>query len=299
MISIFLSCFLLIALAINLFLSPNIALGLQLSQTIPEIPSFGGKIFWGKSKQNALFRTKNTKAYGSDEHIHGHLKLWDMNNVDVDSIETFIVSKFPPNRLKYWDFITQERVNIGVQFEPTGNFPEYHLGVGDTHTTNLDESIRLLTQHEQDGIIYREYTLQSKQDIPRPYHHFYVQWPDLDIPNQERYFRFLDSYTKLLTGSDMKVHVHCKAGLGRSGTFVLTRALITQQGNPEVFTEVLQNMRKQRAGLVETSAQEEFAKMAAIEYSSHHQQQQQHQQQQSLRHATAHTILTAKKAQIL
>lgn len=106
------------------------------------------------------------------------------------------------------------------------------------------------------------------------YHCHYTNWPDFGEPEYTTSFlNFLnecnkfDIFNTALYGPSV---IHCSAGVGRSGTFVLVDSFIElykMQGNElrMSVSELLLQMRTYRMGLVQTHQQLKFAYMSIID----------------------------------
>lgn len=88
-------------------------------------------------------------------------------------------------------------------------------------------------------------------------HHItYKGWPDYGTPSSSGFIKFYNAY-KVFSGNS-KVVVHCRAGIGRTGTFILID-YITRKLDPKHILPTLIQMRKSRVGMVQTKLQLEFA----------------------------------------
>lgn len=118
----------------------------------------------------------------------------------------------------------------------------------------------------------------------RTIHHFYVDtWTDFDTPRLSHdMFKFIDVVNEIQTG--MPLVVHCSAGVGRTGTYIvldymLTRSKLLAEGDSQGYDEgvdpifdLVSDMRKQRIGMVQTLTQFSYlynnvkAKVLGIEF---------------------------------
>jgi len=89
-------------------------------------------------------------------------------------------------------------------------------------------------------------------------HNHFVGWPDMGVADQNqllnliRLYRSSDTYTRA-----WPLLVHCSAGVGRTGTFLLTDAIFDQASNGKTvdFLRQLWLIRNQRISLVEKPEQ--------------------------------------------
>ncbi|KJE97790.1 tyrosine-protein phosphatase non-receptor type 11 [Capsaspora owczarzaki ATCC 30864] len=89
----------------------------------------------------------------------------------------------------------------------------------------------------------------------------FLTWPDHDVPqNIPAALEFVHLVRERADESDGPVVVHCSAGIGRTGSIILIDAatVMFEQGLPIDALKLLQNMRTQRSGVVQTSGQYVF-----------------------------------------
>lgn len=97
-------------------------------------------------------------------------------------------------------------------------------------------------------------------------------WPDHGVPNDPGcVLNFLHDVNakqdSLEKGSDGPIIVHCSAGIGRTGTFIVIDMIIDQIKWFGLDCEIdiqrtIQMVRSQRSGMVQTEAQYKFVYMA-------------------------------------
>lgn len=80
--------------------------------------------------------------------------------------------------------------------------------------------------------------------------------PDMEPPTPEQVDRFVE-FVNAAGLEGLGAAVHCRAGLGRTGT-MLACYLVTQGATAE---EALEQVRRQRPGSVETESQEETVRL--------------------------------------
>ncbi|VDK78749.1 unnamed protein product [Litomosoides sigmodontis] len=126
-----------------------------------------------------------------------------------------------------------------------------------------DYVIRDLELLQKTGDIPCEKDGPDKQ-LPREVKHFhFISWPDFGVPNSTAVFiGFLQKVrgTGLLSGKEPAI-VHCSAGIGRSGTFVVVDSVLSmvEQNVKKInIPNLVVEMRKSRMGLIQTPQQLQF-----------------------------------------
>jgi len=147
-------------------------------------------------------------------------------------------------------------------------------------------SVRVRCEHilEQDGIVERilSVSVVGHDGPPRCVKHYQLQtWPDHGVPDSPRaVYGILDILYRHHGGGDgittsIPVVVHCSAGIGRTGVLIvldILRARMSQlvhqqknicddddnETNILRVVSIVQSIRKQRAGMVQTLAQLTF-----------------------------------------
>jgi len=153
---------------------------------------------------------------------------------------------------QYWPTSKGELVNcpeVGLVVENTEMTPGQHYNISTLRITNTE-------------------TNESRDVL----HFHYTTWPDFGVPTcPDTFLEFLGAVRE--SGSlDRDVGpalVHCSAGIGRSGTFILvdTCLLEAENSGPEVvcIKQRLLDMRTFRMGLIQTEDQLKFSYQSIIE----------------------------------
>ncbi|XP_073233033.1 tyrosine-protein phosphatase non-receptor type 1-like isoform X1 [Porites lutea] len=105
------------------------------------------------------------------------------------------------------------------------------------------------------------------------YHFHYFTWPDFGVPTSPATFlAFLFEVRKagVLSSDVGPCVIHCSAGIGRSGTFVMVDSILKEIEYAEdmdqiSITDVLLEVRQYRAGLIQTPDQLRFTYLAILE----------------------------------
>jgi protein tyrosine phosphatase len=99
----------------------------------------------------------------------------------------------------------------------------------------------------------------------RPVYQLHINWPDMGVPSNKSMLSILDCINSFSAGQRPLI-VHCSAGLGRAGTFILIHTMLHLALENHIpygkldFMWVLQCLRQQRHGVVQTWDQYLFAK---------------------------------------
>lgn len=175
--------------------------------------------------------------------------------------ERFVLSSYPfYGNDEYWNAIIGDGVDLGVQLASLNPPLDYHLILGSS--VEYAQGTVMLKELKREGALtVRVYHLYPRDGGERIFTHFYIPWTDMDLPKSEDFDQLYMAYKRKLEHLSQPVtHVHCAGGVGRTGTFVYTRAL-ESHGSVDGLSpvKVLENLRTCRSGLVETMAQREFS----------------------------------------
>eukprot|EP00128_Syssomonas_multiformis_P014148 Colp12_sorted_trinity150504_noHs@4060 len=112
------------------------------------------------------------------------------------------------------------------------------------------------------------------------FHTQYTTWPDHGVPSSPASFlAFMDhvrsKYTQAPRGP---IVIHCSAGIGRSGTFVVVdiclHRFMESRGQEQISIEdVIKKLRKQRLGMVQMEEQYRFCYLSVLEAAQQRAQQ--------------------------
>lgn len=108
----------------------------------------------------------------------------------------------------------------------------------------------------------------------RPIEHFhYLTWPDFGVPTSPATFlAFLFEVRRagVMSNDVGPCVIHCSAGIGRSGTFVMVDSVLTEIEHEEDMNQIdiqamLLEIRQYRVGLIQTPDQLRFTYLAILE----------------------------------
>jgi len=102
------------------------------------------------------------------------------------------------------------------------------------------------------------------------YHVTFLAWDDFCVPDQADFGELLNIVELLYVEMNRPMVVHCRAGIGRTGTFILIYRIMLciKRGIPYNIIELVKDMRKRRYGMVQTTGQFKFALDYKFPYSS-------------------------------
>ncbi|BFZ23975.1 hypothetical protein BsWGS_27013 [Bradybaena similaris] len=141
--------------------------------------------------------------------------------------------------------------------------------------------VKLISETGDKTYIRREMLLSKEDKDGKPveeprkiYQFHYMIWPDYNVPDDPgSMIDFLERINNLLESlpSPGPVVVHCSAGIGRTGTLIVTDMIINQiktygfDCDIDIFKTILM-VRGQRSGLVQTQSQYQFVYLAVQRY---------------------------------
>jgi len=164
-----------------------------------------------------------------------------------------VIEKSTPKCHQYWPADTDTEAmkfeEAGLEVENVGLTPGQHYNISTLRLTN------------------------TNSDETRDVLHFhYTTWPDFGVPScPDTFLEFLGAVRESgsLESSCGPAVVHCSAGIGRSGSFVLVDSCLleAENGGPEAVNikQRLLDMRSFRMGLIQTDDQLKFSYQAIIE----------------------------------
>ncbi|EGD83266.1 hypothetical protein PTSG_13202, partial [Salpingoeca rosetta] len=191
--------------------------------------------------------------------------FWEMVAEYNTGVIVMVTNTIEGSRIKcdqYWPDI-----NDTVTFEPEKGYPN-----------------RITVEHvdEQDGFTWSErvFSLRINDNEPRrvvQYH--FTDWPDYGTPESPHGFvQFVRTamamqqrVTQSVKAKDPPLVVHCSAGVGRTGTFIATYAVLASlhymRRDKKIswnLEDLVRRMRKQRVAMVQSAAQFEFMFKATL-----------------------------------
>ncbi|XP_029955615.1 receptor-type tyrosine-protein phosphatase N2 [Salarias fasciatus] len=190
---------------------------------------------------------------------------------------TYIASQGPlaSTVADFWQMVWESGCVVIVMLTPLSE-----NGVKQSHHYWPDEGsdvyhiyeVNLVSEHIwcEDFLVRSFYlkNLQTNETRTVTQFHF-LSWMDRGIPNSARtLLDFRRKVNKCYRGRSCPIIVHCSDGSGRSGTYILIDMVLNRmaKGAKEIdIAATLEHLRDQRAGMVQTKEQFEFALTAVAE----------------------------------
>jgi len=161
----------------------------------------------------------------------------------------------------FWQMVWDYDVNYIVNLNDKDHNTNYFLS-DQFEVNNLMVSIILINSESDTGIYFRLITIKNNIDNQTKTctHIFYPKWKDHSVPPNIKEFSELIKYVIKIRRSGEKMLIHCRAGVGRTGTYILIDYIISEllEGNKLNIIETIKNMRMQRCTMIQTKAQFEF-----------------------------------------
>ncbi|XP_006620553.1 tyrosine-protein phosphatase corkscrew-like isoform X2 [Apis dorsata] len=200
-----------------------------------------------------------------------------------------------PNTIQdFWHMVYQENTRVIVmttkEMERGKNkCARYWPEEGEVTEYGGEWKVRALSRTSTADYTLREFLLHGNRlgfaDSRRIYHYHFQAWPDHGVPSdpgcvlnflhdvnarQESIAASLASSGQAVT-SIGPILVHCSAGIGRTGTFIVIDMILDQIKRHGLDCEIdiqrtIQRVRSQRSGMVQTEAQYKFVYLAVLHY---------------------------------
>ncbi|XP_049946820.1 tyrosine-protein phosphatase corkscrew-like [Schistocerca serialis cubense] len=134
--------------------------------------------------------------------------------------------------------------------------------------------VRNLSESSTADYTLREFAV-SLGDERKVYHYHFQAWPDHGVPSDPgcvlNFLHDVNARQESCGPSAGPVLVHCSAGIGRTGTFIVIDIVLDQIKRRGLDCEIdiqrtIQMVRAQRSGMVQTEAQYKFVYLAVQHY---------------------------------
>ncbi|VDK49930.1 unnamed protein product [Anisakis simplex] len=189
------------------------------------------------------------------------------NYVDTPSTaHRFICAQAPKDGTVYdfWLMILQENIENIVMlgdFVEKGRskcahyFPEEENVLFEVNDISVECTTKTALKEFSSNITQRSLKATRNGKIHKVKHYHWSVWPDQGVPNVDHSpFRLLQR----VRSSKFPICIHCSAGIGRTGSIVVIEYILDRlktNKNFEDLAEIVKQLRKQRAGIVQTDLQ--------------------------------------------
>lgn len=204
---------------------------------------------------------------------------------DKDFYKTYIATQgCLQNTIQdFWNMIWQENTRVIVmttkEIERGKNkCARYWPDQGQTKEWG-PARVTCLSESSTNDYTLREFQFSWRnQDKRHIYHYHFQVWPDHGVPSDPgcvlNFLQDVNSRQNQIAQSGITpgpICVHCSAGIGRTGTFIVIDMILDQIDRQGLDTEIdiqrtIQLVRSQRSGLVQTEAQYKFVYYAVQHY---------------------------------
>ncbi|XP_063908267.1 uncharacterized protein LOC135126274 [Zophobas morio] len=224
-----------------------------------------------KNRYNNVLPYDDTRVILQGNSEGDYINANYVNGYDVP--KAFIATQAPLASTvhDFWYMIWQENVKIIVmltEIEENGRVKSEKYWPEDNSRFRFgDFVVESVTRKSTSHYIHREFQVIFNKQSRLVDHFQYTAWPDHGVPLYvSEFVAFVKNPLQL--EQNTPVVVHCNAGCGRSGTFILCDILI-KMGTKEKqldFFGVLKRIRDQRVGLVSNVEQYIFSHQVILEY---------------------------------
>merc|ERR1739838_1023694 len=248
----------------------------KLKNTLPSLPE--GK----KSHNMAKNRYRNIVPYDDHRVTIGperdYINASYIPHIDpsMREMKKYISTQGPiPDTIRdFWRMVYYENAPIIVMtalaIESHRKKCEEYWPKTEGQTENHgDLSVELIQEkHDRDSFIVRRMVLEYKGERRIVTQYQFLKWPDFDVPqNPGEVLEFLgivhNKYMEVDQTRRGPIVVHCSAGIGRSGAFIVCDMICdlirkTGQSTHIDIKNTVQHCRKHRPGMVQTEGQYTF-----------------------------------------
>lgn len=155
----------------------------------------------------------------------------------------------------FWKMIYQQKCPVIINLTDNTNYLNFK------DQQNYGEfSVSILSQEVSKGFIKTALLIEDALSKLNVFHITFLKWEDFGVPKRKYLFKLLD-LVNLVNPKMGKIVVHCRAGVGRTGTFILIHYML-QQFKKGVYLDpikIVEKMRQARCGMIQGQKQFEFA----------------------------------------
>lgn len=171
-------------------------------------------------------------------------------------LDRYIATQQPNiySHFDFWDMVYDSDIGMIVNLSGNNNYMTTNHHIHERYILDIGS----LTY--KNYIEIREITMTSKQDSnfqKKIYHITIINWPDFGVPDEDNFCKALNAINLIDYNSNKKIIVHCRAGVGRTGTFIAIHYLFRKfkENIYPNLIETIQEMRKSRIGMIQDKSQ--------------------------------------------
>ncbi|XP_063234398.1 tyrosine-protein phosphatase non-receptor type 11-like isoform X7 [Bacillus rossius redtenbacheri] len=180
----------------------------------------------------------------------------------------------------FWDMVWQENTRVIVmttkEIERGKNKCTRYWPEEGQSKEYGKTSVRNLSEASTSDYTLREFIVvrEGCEEERKVYHYHFQAWPDHGVPSDPgcvlNFLHDVNARQESIPGAG-PVLVHCSAGIGRTGTFIVVDMILDQIKRQGLDCEIdiqrtTQMVRSQRSGMVQTEAQYKFVYLAVQHY---------------------------------
>ncbi|XP_044741677.1 tyrosine-protein phosphatase corkscrew [Chrysoperla carnea] len=233
------------------------------------------------------FDHTRVKLRGQDEGFEYINANYIQNSEDRDSsYKVYIATQgcVPSTINDFWFMVWQENCRVIVmttkEIERGKNKCARYWPEEDQSKEYGKITVRSISESSTADYTLREFIVTKQNCVEKPkerhiYHYHFQAWPDHGVPADPgcvlNFLHDVNVRQEQLGIPTSPILVHCSAGIGRTGTFIVIDMILDQikkQGlNCEIdIQRTIQMVRSQRSGMVQTEAQYKFVYLAVQHY---------------------------------
>ncbi|XP_075213083.1 protein tyrosine phosphatase non-receptor type corkscrew isoform X2 [Lycorma delicatula] len=213
---------------------------------------------------------------GSEYINANYIKAEDDVHTDGQSTRKYIATQgcLPSTTGDFWLMVVQENTRVIVMTTKEmerGKTKCARYWPEEGETKEYDKvTVKHVTQSSTADYTLREFLVTYKNEERTVYHYHFQAWPDHGVPSDPgcvlNFLHDVNARQESLSSAG-PVIVHCSAGIGRTGTFIVIDMILDQIKRQGLHCEIdiqrtIQMVRSQRSGMVQTEAQYKFVYLA-------------------------------------
>jgi protein tyrosine phosphatase len=217
------------------------------------------------AKQN-IYKNNFSNTLASEKY---RVKLQNSNPdyINASFVLDYIATQQPNGHTipDFWKMIYQNKCPIVINLTDNTNYLDFE---DKQNYGNIIVSIS--DQEVSKGFIKTVLLMEGDVGRLNVFHITFLKWEDFGVPKKKYLVKLLD-LVNLVDSKVGQIVVHCRAGVGRTGTFILIHYML-QKFKEGIYLdpiEVVIKMRQARSGMIQGQIQFEFAISVLLDYLNH------------------------------